>query len=358
MDPFVVRVLRVLGKPFSSWDSFVAGATDWVWTLTNLHSRTAWLYLISSLAVAYCVYRYGKRYGQFSRDKSFREVVFPADVYGHRSAIVDYKFVAFDRIIRAFVYVPFFSGVTYYSYIALEKALGRSSLQVPEAIALWLLPVLALVVGDFGLFLGHWLMHRLPFLWPFHEVHHSAEVLTPFTLARVHPVEEFFLNWVNSVLYAVAAAFFTSLTAIELHPLSIAGLNVVTFFFYIFGFQLRHSHVWLSYGPLWSRIFISPAQHQVHHSEADKHWNTNFGYMFAFWDLIFGTLYVPKQPERIVFGCGVDPSEYSTVSRLYLRPFAKSYAVVAAGVRRRLTRRLGRPDEHRPAPEASQIQPS
>ena len=32
-------------------------------------------------------------------------------------------------------------------------------------------------------------MHRVPALWEFHKVHHSAEVLTPLTEWRQHPVE-------------------------------------------------------------------------------------------------------------------------------------------------------------------------
>ena len=31
-------------------------------------------------------------------------------------------------------------------------------------------------------------MHRVP-LWAFHQVHHSAETMTPFTIFRTHPVE-------------------------------------------------------------------------------------------------------------------------------------------------------------------------
>ena len=32
-------------------------------------------------------------------------------------------------------------------------------------------------------------MHRVPALWEFHKVHHSAEVLTPLTEWRQHPLE-------------------------------------------------------------------------------------------------------------------------------------------------------------------------
>jgi len=36
---------------------------------------------------------------------------------------------------------------------------------------------------------NHYASHRVPLLWEFHRVHHTAEVLTPVTNFRVHPVD-------------------------------------------------------------------------------------------------------------------------------------------------------------------------
>jgi sterol desaturase/sphingolipid hydroxylase (fatty acid hydroxylase superfamily) len=327
MSAFIDKILKTVGEPFSSWDAFVTAATGPIYVILDLRSKTGWLYLLSSLVVAYGVYRLGVRRGYFS-GKSFREAVFPADVYLHPSAVVDYKFVAFDQSVRMLLFVPLMSGISYFVYVLLSDSLGVSSLQVSPALAIWVLPFYALVLADLGYYVAHRLMHRLPFLWPFHEVHHSAEVLTPVTVFRVHPVEELVTSCVQSTLNALSAAIFTSVTTVSVHPLSLFGLNFITFCVFLFGFQLRHSHVWLSYGPILSRIFISPAQHQIHHSEAEKHWNKNFGFMFAFWDLMFGTIYVPKEREEIKFGCGTEPEVYGSMRNLYLVPFVKSYRVI------------------------------
>jgi sterol desaturase/sphingolipid hydroxylase (fatty acid hydroxylase superfamily) len=327
----IESIIRHLREPFASWGGLVRAATEISSTVTSWHSKTGWPYIASSAVIAYAVYRYGKRQGHFEPEKSFLEAIFPADVYLHRSAIVDYKFVAFDRFARMFLYVPLFSGFTYFLYLAGTWMFGVSSFRVSPAIALWILPIAAVVVMDLSLFAGHWLMHRCSVLWPFHEVHHSAEVLTPVTVFRTHPVEELILGSVHSIFLAIIGALFTSLTDAQLHPFSIFGVNFLMVAFYGFGFQLRHSHVWLSYGPFWSRILISPAQHQVHHSEAERHWNKNYGFIFAVWDLVIGTLYVPKERESIVFGCGADPDDYSTISKMYTTPFVKSYRVIANG---------------------------
>ena len=54
--------------------------------------------------------------------------------------------------------------------------------------------------------------------------------------------------------------------------------------------NLRHSHVWITYGRIMERLLISPAQHQIHHSKNKVHFDRNFGVVLAIWDGMFGTL--------------------------------------------------------------------
>jgi sterol desaturase/sphingolipid hydroxylase (fatty acid hydroxylase superfamily) len=335
MHTVVQKVLKQLLEPFSSWERFKDATTIIVWNVTNLDSKTAWPWLLTSLVVAYLVYLYGRKRGHFDPSKSFRQFAFPKEVYLHRSAIMDYKFVLFDQLFGGLLFLPFISGVTYFVYLALSQLLGTSSFHVSRTVALWLVPVYAVLVVDLGYYIGHRLLHVVPFLWPFHEVHHSAEVLSPVTVFRVHPVEDMFNVTVHAVFNALSAAVFTSITDIKVDPYQLLGLNAVPFLYHAVGFQLRHSHIWLSYGPVLDRIFSSPAQHQVHHSEAQRHWNKNFGLIFSFWDVMFGTMYLPREREEIRFGSGsgTDPSDFGTVSKLYLLPFRKSYQAMVEMVR-------------------------
>ena len=48
-----------------------------------------------------------------------------------------------------------------------------------------------MILFDFATVLVHYAMHTMSVLWPFHKIHHSAEVLTPVTLFRMHPVDLF-----------------------------------------------------------------------------------------------------------------------------------------------------------------------
>src|SRR6185295_9967512 len=112
----------------------------------------------------------------------------------------------------------------------------------------------------------------------------------PVTVYRIHPVEELVNAVVSGVLSALGATVYSALASEEVRFGTILGVNGILFVYYVFAFQLRHSHVWLSYGPVVSRILISPAQHQIHHSKAERHWDRNFGFTFAIWDWICGTL--------------------------------------------------------------------
>ena len=50
--------------------------------------------------------------------------------------------------------------------------------------------------------------------------------------------------------------------------------------------NLRHSHVYIGFGYL-EHIFISPAQHQIHHSRNKIHFDQNFGSCLSIWDKAF-----------------------------------------------------------------------
>lgn len=102
------------------------------------------------------------------------------------------------------------------------------------------------------------------------------------------------------------------------------SVSLFPFFFGLFGHHLQHSHVWLSFGPWLSRLYISPAQHQIHCSRDPRHRDKNSGIKFALWDALFGTLYVPKEPETLQVGLpDADHRDFTTISKLYFLPFAR-----------------------------------
>ena len=113
---FVQKVAEYLLAPFQSWDVFVRSSAGGITAVTDLSSKTAWPYLLSSIFAAWLVYQVGRRRGLVGRGISFQTFLFPADVYRQRSAIVDYKFVAIDLSIKAFAYTPLVTGLSWLVY--------------------------------------------------------------------------------------------------------------------------------------------------------------------------------------------------------------------------------------------------
>ncbi len=173
---------------------------------------------------------------------------------------------------------------------------------------------------DFGRYLAHFVRHRFDILWHFHKVHRSAEVLTPFTSFRAHPVDLILMATFPSLLTGLVNGAFNYWSGEAAGLYLFFGLHALIFIYNLAG-NLRHSHVWLSYGPVLSQIFVSPAQHQIHHSIEERHWGRNIGFARAIWDRLFGTLYVPKAHEQFAMGLG-DGTEgrYHSVGGMYWQP--------------------------------------
>ena len=73
-------------------------------------------------------------------------------------------------------------------------------------------------------------------------------------------------------------------------------------------------------------ILSSPAQHQIHHSRAPQHLDTNLSEYFSFIDWIGGTLYVPQGQESLDFGLYQDAGhELNSVWGFYWVPFKRAF---------------------------------
>ena len=152
---------------------------------------------------------------------------------------------------------------------------------------------------ELGYWFNHWLSHKVPVLWEFHKVHHTAEVLTPLTNFRVHPIYALDLRQ-HSRRSRPRSPTASAITCSARPPINTrsADTNIILVLFIHAYVHLQHSHMWISFRGVLGRIFVSPAHHQVHHSGNPKHFNKNFGSCLALWDWMFGTLYVPAQEAR------------------------------------------------------------
>ena len=56
----------------------------------------------------------------------------------------------------------------------------------------------------------------------------------------------------------------------------VLGVSILSTLFNLAGANLRQGHAWVGFGRF-ERWFISPAQHQIHHSNATEHIDRNYG---------------------------------------------------------------------------------
>ena len=306
----------------------------------DLNGRFGVLFLGISVATAYVLYLFRKRSG-LSHARSFWQFLGGNQVNLHRSALLDYRYYFVRALLNLLLIVPMLALLAPHlpqarDYLAwFNQTWGEQSTQ-PESV--WL----ALLYG-LGLFLlrdfCHYWVHRAfhsRWLWEFHKVHHSAPVLVPATASRVHFVEKFANRLLASLCLAVYAGAFWYACGGHVSAYTLFGVTYLLFIFNALAANLRHSHVWLSFGPRLEHVINSPAQHQIHHSDAPRHFNKNFATNLSLWDWMFGTLYTTQAtPEAIRFGTGAQDSQhYLTLYSLIITPFVRTARKLAQARRR------------------------
>lgn len=247
--------------------------------------RTYWLYLLSGLVVGIISLGKNKKKLYF-----FIKSTFSRKYWLNHSCYADYRWIIINQLLKILVIVPLLaSSLTIAIYVnrLLIDNFGRGNfLEWPHQYLVILFGFSLFMVEDFSRFYVHWLYHRVPFLWRFHSIHHSATVLTPLTLHRVHSVEYVLNNFRGMFIVGITSGIFMYCFDGAIGTTEVLGVNLFNFMFNLAAANLRHSHVWITFGYL-EHLFISPAQHQIHHSQEKIHYNKNFGSCLAIWDKAF-----------------------------------------------------------------------
>ncbi|WP_374029711.1 sterol desaturase family protein [Bdellovibrio bacteriovorus] len=268
-------------------------------------SRLYHVNIISSLLLVFIVLWLVGRRQNLSFQTLLSRWVLRKKYWWNRSTKQDYLIYFLNALFKSFLFVPLFEGSFHISQAVIRFLVhfnGGDLLDIPVNNSLLLVFTLGVFVwDDFLRFFHHWLMHKIPFLWEFHKLHHSARVLTPVTLYRAHPVESILAILRNSLSLGVAIGIFIFVFGSSFSLWTLLGINGFGFIFNLVGANLRHSHIPLSFGPF-ERLLISPIQHQVHHSKNAVHYDKNFGVSLAVWDGLFGSLVFSKDVQKLKFG--------------------------------------------------------
>jgi len=173
------------------------------------------------------------------------------------------------------------------------KYLGVPALQHASARLPWLLQfLLAVVIADLAEYFIHLALHKVPFLWRFHAVHHSSKALDWIAGSRSHFVDD------------------TLVRGFILVPLMF-GFSQSIIFAYLIFVTLHATWTHCNFGPnaKWiEKYLVMPRYHHWHHTSQKEGIDKNFAIHFPWIDKIFGTYYYPEEwPLRY----GLDGEEIS-----------------------------------------------
>jgi sterol desaturase/sphingolipid hydroxylase (fatty acid hydroxylase superfamily) len=253
----------------------------------NPQNRLFYLYILSALILTIIIKRDWRLF-------------FNKDSWLSSSAILDYKIFVINNLLKVFLIAPLLFGIfetSSWFLRLLYLVFGNvHPINVKTEYLFWIFTISSFVLNDFARFFFHYLFHKIPILWKFHQTHHSAEHLNPITLFRSHPIEMLLAQFRNVITLGLISALTMFTFGKQVGGIDILGVNIIGFFFNILGSNLRHSKVYLGFGPF-EKLFISPAQHQLHHGLDEKFYDKNFGVVLSIWDRVFGTLIYSKDHE-------------------------------------------------------------
>ena len=285
-------------------------------------------YLLVAFIIAILVYGYRYR-GKF-RLKHLIRGLLSRRIWLSESSRADFKLLLCNRLIFGGVFTAFLSksvvGLSIYFWVLESSGLQFGQLaQLHPFVQSIIFTVFLFVIDDYSRYWVHRWLHQFPILWEFHKVHHSATVLTPFTVFRTHPVEAVCFSFRGILVQGSVIGIGFALFGTGLSLATILGANAASVIFHSVGSNLRHSHVAFRY-PKWLEYWlISPVQHQIHHSLDENHFDKNFGVAFACWDRIHGTLHFSDN-KRLKFGLSKDEGDFPhKLSALISLPVKRSF---------------------------------
>ena len=174
----------------------------------------------------------------------------------------------------------------------------------------WVQWVVMFIIADFIQWNVHRMLHRVPWMWEFHKLHHSVKEMGFAAHLRFH--------WMETIIYKT----------IQYIPLAMIGFGIDDFFLvHIFTISighLNHANLNVTYGPL-KYILNNPAMHIWHHAKnlPKGSYGVNYGISLSLWDYIFKTNYIPEDGRDVELGFPKDEKYPTSFWKKITYPFSK-----------------------------------
>jgi sterol desaturase/sphingolipid hydroxylase (fatty acid hydroxylase superfamily) len=169
---------------------------------------------------------------------------------------------------------------------------------------------LACILMDYTLYVWHVLVHKHPWLWRFHVVHHADLDLDASTAIRFH-----FGELLISIPWRLA-----QIAMIGTGPQALVIWQTATLVSIVF----HHSNARLpeAFERALSHLIVTPRMHGIHHSVAADEVNSNWSSGLALWDRLHGTFRLDVPQEAITIGVpGLHAPRAVTLGRMLSFPF-------------------------------------
>ena len=268
-------------------------------------AQTFWSSYVGAAIVAGLYYLWSRRNRKTTLKGLFR-YLFPRKIVRSLSTRLDLKMYIMSSLFLALQAAVWFSGMKGLNEIFLKGLvyiLGPGAKDHALGFgAVLFIPIVLYLALELGYWLSHYWLHHIDWLWELHKVHHSAEVMTPATEWRQHPVEYIFVPLVMGVISSAALAALKWGFGPDPTLAQFWSPSLILLVFVMTYLHLRHSHVNLTAPGILGYVFQSPAHHQIHHSTDPRHFDKNLGFCLSVWDFVFGTLYIPRKNETMTLG--------------------------------------------------------
>ena len=291
--------------------------------LLNLRDGDCLAYLVGALFFAIGVALWRRRGRRTVKLSALLHVFGSRRLWLHQSSRLDMKLYLMHSLLMVAGYGVFEASSEMWR-AATDMVLAATAgpthpLQAPRWLAATAATAAQVLLLELGYWAMHYAFHRVPALWEVHKVHHSAEVMTPLTEFRQHPIEFVAFANVLTATNGVAFSVMGWLFGPSAQPFTLFQVNAVLVLHFATFHHIRHSGVWIAATGWLGRLVHSPAHHQIHHSTDPRHFDTNLGYALSIWDWAFGTLCLPERRGSVRLGVPDEPPYRGVVDTL-VRP--------------------------------------
>lgn len=228
---------------------------------------------------------------------------------------LDTFYMFFNFFLYRVLFFAAFVALVYKGFILLMTQMGYEGGHLIDLSQMhWLVQlIIFFFVADFVQWGVHVILHRVPFFWKFHKVHHSVKEMGFAAHLRYHFLETFAYEPVKYVSLSLIFGF------------DLQNAFYVYYLTVLIG-HLNHANLGWDYGPL-KYFFNNPKMHIWHHSknlpESHPH-GMNFGISLSIWDYIFRTAYIPSEGRDIELGFPNDENYPKGFFGQLIAPFKKS----------------------------------